>query len=109
MKLSDFKEVTKIEKGWSHEQKYKVTAEDGKDYLLRITPIERYEQKKAEFENMQRVSAMGVPMCQPIEFGTCDEGVYSLQSWIEGKDAEEMIPSLSKKKHMIMDMKLERF
>jgi len=98
MKLTDFKEVTKIEKGWSHEQKYKVTAEDGKHYLLRITPIERYEQKKAEFENMQRVSAMGVPMCQPIEFGTCDEGVYSLQSWIEGKDAEEIISSLSKEK-----------
>lgn len=24
---------------------------------------------------MRRVSALGVPMCQPIEFGTCDEGV----------------------------------
>ena len=34
-------------------------------------------------------------MCQPIEFGTCEEGVYSLQSWIDGKDAEEVIPLLS--------------
>ena len=98
MKLTDFKTVVKIEKGWSHEQKYKVTTENGTQYLLRITPIEQYEQKKAEFENMQMVSAMGIPMCQPIEFGICDEGVYSLQSWVEGKDLEEMIPSLSEEK-----------
>lgn len=51
--------------------------------------------KKAQFEMMQRAAALGVPMCQPVEFGICDEGVYSLQSWIEGKDAEEMIPFLS--------------
>lgn len=37
------------------------------------------------------ISELGIPMCQSIEFGTCDEGVYSLQSWIDGKDAEEEI------------------
>ena len=92
MKLTDFIEVVKIEKGWSHEQKYKVTNADGESFLLRITPIEQYEYKKAEFENMKMVSELGIPMCQPIEFGTCEDGVYSLQSWIEGKDAEEIIP-----------------
>jgi aminoglycoside phosphotransferase (APT) family kinase protein len=30
-----------------------------------------------------------------FEFGICDEGVYSLQSWIAGKDVEEMFPYLS--------------
>ena len=44
---------------------------------------------------MKQVSALGVPMCQPIEFGTCDEGVYSIQSWIDGEDAEEVIATLS--------------
>ena len=99
MKLSDFTEVTKIEKGWSHEQKYKVTNRDGETFLLRITPREQYEQKKAEFENMQMVSALGIPMCQPIEFGVCEEGVYSLQSWIEGRDADEVMKSLSDKEN----------
>ena len=98
MKLTDYKEIVKIEKGWSHEQKYKVTAEDGKNYLLRISANEQYEEKKAEFENMQIISAMGIPMCQPIEFGTCEDGVFSLQSWIEGKDVEEMLPFLSDEK-----------
>lgn len=47
---------------------------------------------------MQKVSALGIPMCQPIEFGTCDEGVYSLQSWIEGEDAEVIIQTLPTEK-----------
>ena len=34
-------------------------------------------------------------MCNPIEFGTCEEGVYSIQSWIDGVDAEESVPTLS--------------
>ena len=36
---------------------------------------------------MKQVASFGVPMCQPIEFGTCDEGVYSIQSWIDGAAA----------------------
>ena len=71
MQLTDFTEVVKIEKGWSHEQKYKVTNDQGESFLLRITPIEQYEYKKAEFENMKMISELGIPMCQPIEFGTC--------------------------------------
>lgn len=95
MKRSDFQEVIKIEKGWSDEKKYKVTDRNGQSYLLRISTPEQYEAKKTEFENMQKVSALGIPMCQPIEFGTCDEGVYSLQSWIEGEDAENIIHTVS--------------
>ena len=97
MKIEDFAEVIKIEKGWSNEKKYKVVDKSGQAFLLRISPIEQYENKKAEYENMEMVSALGISMCQPIEFGTCDEGVYSLQSWIDGKDAEEAIVNLSDK------------
>ena len=46
---------------------------------------------------MERVSALGIPMCQPVEFGICEEGVYSLKSWIEGKDAEKEIINFSDK------------
>ena len=95
MTLSDFVTVEKIEKGWSHEQKYKVTDKNGQNFLLRITPMEQYEQKKVEFENMKRVSRLGIPMCQPVEFGTCDEGVYSLQSWIDGRDLRDIAPQLT--------------
>lgn len=93
--IYDFKTKTQIVKGWSEDKKYCVTTSDGEKYLLRISKIEQKERKRAEFEMMKRVEALGVPMCKPIEFGTCDEGVYILQSWIEGKDLEEVITKLT--------------
>jgi len=90
-----FIRIEPITKGWSSDKKYCVTSADGTKYLLRISPIEQYERKKAEFEMMRRVASLGVPMCQPVEFGICDEVVYSLQSWIDGDDAESKIPMMS--------------
>lgn len=92
-----FESMIPITKGWSTDKKYCITKADGKKYLLRISPAEKHDRKKVEFEMMQRLAALGVPMCQPIEFGICDEGVYSLQDWIEGKDAEEVLSLLSEK------------
>ena len=42
---------------------------------------------------MERAASLGVPMCLPIEFGISEEGVFSVQSWIDGRDAEEIIPA----------------
>ena len=84
-----------INKGWSRDKKYCVTDENGKRYLLRVSDIAEYDKKQSEFNMMKQVLALGVPMCQPIEFGVCNEGVYSIQSWIDGADAEEIIPILS--------------
>lgn len=50
--------------------------------------------KLVDFAEVVKIEK-GIPMCQPIEFGTCDEGVYSLQSWIDGVDAEESVKTLS--------------
>ena len=89
--------VTKepINKGWSKDKKYCVTDENGNRYLLRVSDIAEYDKKQSEFNMMKQVSALGVPMCQPIKFGVCDEGVYSIQSWIDGADAEKVILTLS--------------
>ena len=84
-----------INRGWSGDKKYCVTDSGNNKFLLRISPIEMYDRKKEEFGFMKRVEALGIPMCRPIEFGTCDEGVYSIQSWIDGNDAENILPSLS--------------
>ena len=89
--------VTKeqINKGWSSDKKYCVTDENGKKYLLRVSDIAQYDAKQSEFNMMKMVAALDVPMCHPIEFGTCEDGVYSIQSWIEGDDAERYIPTCS--------------
>jgi len=84
-----------VNKGWSKDKKYCVTDEKGNKFLLRVSPLEQYDSKKLEFELMEKVAALGVPMCMPLEFGTNDEGVYSIQTWIDGTDAEEILQELS--------------
>lgn len=78
-----------IDKGWSGDRKYCASTAAGDKYLLRISPVQHRERKKREFEKMKEVAALGIPMCLPLEFGDCPEGVYTIQSWIEGVDAEE--------------------
>lgn len=88
-------QTTPIEKGWSGDKKYCAVTADGQKYLLRISSIERAERKKREFAQMQRVAELGIPMCLPIECGLCEQGFYSLQSFIEGEDAEPYIQKLT--------------
>ena len=83
-----------IDKGWSGDKKYRITTFDGSIYLLRIGSASRYERRKREFHQMQQVAQLGIPMCLPVEFGQCPEGVYTIESWIDGTDAETLIPTL---------------
>ena len=84
-----------IDKGWSEDKKYFVADEQGNKFLLRISPIQQYERKKSEYELMSRVAALDVPMCKPLEFGISEQGVYSIQTWIDGVDAVEKIHNLT--------------
>lgn len=84
-----------INKGWSCDKKYCVTTTDGVKYLLRVTPKEKSANRAEMFRMQQQVAALGVPMCRPIEIGNCDEGLYTVQTWVDGKDAEEIIPHLN--------------
>lgn len=83
-----------IEAGWSCDQKYRAVTEDGASYFLRIAPKEKIEAKKALFRILKRVEALGIPMCRPVEFECSSENISMLFTWIDGKDAEEVIPHL---------------
>ena len=85
---------TPIDKGWSGDQKYCAVTADGQKYLLRISSCDRLERKRREYEKMGEVAQLGIPMCMPVEFGTCEEGAYSIQSWINGEDAEKAIMTM---------------
>lgn len=99
MKLYDsIVERRLVDKGWSGDQKYCVTTTDGSKYLLRITTPERAQRFHLGYLRMQEAATLGVPMCLPLEFGESDEGTYAIHSWIDGTDAEETIPTLSKEK-----------
>lgn len=86
-----------IDKGWSGDKKYCITTKDENKYLLRISPLEKYDRRKREFNKMIEVFSLGIPMAKPLEFGVCDEGVYTIESFIEGVDAEEYIRNASTK------------
>ena len=83
-----------IDKGWSGDQKYCAVTTDGTKYLLRISSIERLERKRREYEKMSELAQLGIPMCMSVEFGTCEEGAYSIQTWIDGEDAENMVMTM---------------
>lgn len=95
MLLESIIHKTPIEKCWSGDQKYCAVTADGAKYLLRVSSPDRLKRKQREFGHMQDVARLGIPMCLPLEFGLCSEGVYSIQSWIDGKDAEPVIVALS--------------
>lgn len=84
-----------INKGWSCDKKYCATAQDGTRYLLRITPKEKSQTREELFRMQQKAAALGVPMCRPVACGSCDEGVYMVQTWVEGRMAEDVLPELS--------------
>lgn len=89
-----FVSKTPIGKGWSSDKKYCAATEDGAKYLLRISPKDRKKRAESTFRMQKKVAETGVPICVPIEFGRCKDGVYTVQSWIDGRDAEEVIPLL---------------
>ena len=84
-----------INKGWSSDKKYCAITADGTKYLLRVTPEDKSANRAGMFRMQQQVADLGISMCKPVEFGKCDEGVYTVQTWVDGKDAEEIIPYLA--------------
>ena len=83
-----------IRKGWSGDRKYRVRTESGYRFL-RISPIGKHARAEEVFRTMKRFFDLGIPMCEPLEMGVCEEGVYALSSWIDGEDAERALLHLS--------------
>lgn len=92
-----FSKIEIINKGWSSDKKYHVETDHGDEILLRISDISEYDSKKYEFDIMKRIAVTGINMSLPIDFGICNNGksVYQLLKWCEGKEAKELLPSMS--------------
>ncbi len=108
--IKDYRAFTKIEpvnKGWSRDKKHYIETVDGRKLLLRVADIAEYNRKKAEYEMMKQVAALGVPMSQPVDFGICDSGksVYSLLTWCDGDDAETILPGLTETEQYVLGVK----
>lgn len=95
MKTLQFAERTLIDKGWSEDRKYCVTDETGEKFFLRISPPEACEEVKERLSWLEKLSRMEIPMSRPVEFGICDEGVYMVETWIDGEDLGDVISEMS--------------
>ena len=94
--MTDFASLTLIEKGWSPDRKYRAVTPSGEVYLLRVMPRGEYDAWLPWFERQREYSRLGVPMCDTYEFGRWPEGgVYAVQRWIDGEDAEPVLRRLS--------------
>lgn len=89
--------VEPVHKGWSKDKKYYIKTISGSELLLRTSDISQYDQKKREYEAILRLVDQDILMSRPLQFGVCNGGqnVYSLLTWIDGEDAEKIIPTLS--------------
>ncbi len=82
-----------IQKGWSGDQKFRVITESGV-YLLRIASQNRCDRRKKSHHYAVQAWQLGIPMPEPLEFGECEEGIYTIEAYISGTDAEAIIPTM---------------
>ena len=89
--------VEPVDKGWSNDKKYHIKTLSGEHLLLRLSSIEEYENKKKEFEIIEKYAKLGFRMSMPKEFGACNgnRNTYMLLTWLEGRDLETALPQLS--------------
>ncbi len=105
-----FSVVKEIEKGMSGERKYYIETIDGKKLLLRITEAANYEAKKKDYDFLSCLNQANLPVPQAIDFGMCEYGksVYTLLEWMEGEEAEKVVPSMDKKKQYVIGVRSGR-
>ena len=94
--MTDFVSLHLIEKGWSPDRKYRAETASGEVFLLRVMPGAEYDSWLPWYERQKEYASLGVPMCDTYEFGRWPEGgVYAVQRWIDGEDAEPVLARLT--------------
>ena len=102
-----FSKVNEISKGMSGDRKYYIETRDGKKLLLRITDISNYDTKKKDYDFLLSVNKADLPVPKAVDFGMCEEGnfVYTLLEWMEGEEAEKVVPTMAKEKQYSIGVK----
>ena len=95
-RIGSIKSIISIEKGFSIEKKFKITAGES-DYLLRISPIKILDRKEQEFKLMKELNDIGVRCNNPMVMFRNDTQKYlfSIYSYLSGVDAENNITNIS--------------
>jgi aminoglycoside phosphotransferase (APT) family kinase protein len=102
-----FTKIEPLNQGWSSDTKYYIETADGERLLLRIADITEYDRKLAEYAMLKRVAELDIIVSRPVDFGVCDNGqcVFQLLTWIEGQDAESVLPTLTETQQYVLGLK----
>jgi len=106
----DFESYVVLDKGFSIDKKYLVTLKSKEKVLLRVRGIQYYDKQKKAFEFLQSLENTDVLAPKALELGTCedDKSVYFIYSWLDGEDATDVIPKLSKQQQYQLGVKAGR-
>lgn len=92
-----FTKIKQIKKGMSGDRKFYLQDDNGESYLLRLSDRSELIRKQAEYDFLRQVSEKGLPVPKPFAFGDDNrKSVYTLLSWVEGEEAEKILPKLSR-------------
>lgn len=100
--LNDCQEIIKIDKGFSSDDKYIIIQNDHSKLLLRVFNANEYEEKKLEYEVMQRMEEFEVLCSKPIQIGKLSNKGYMITSFLEGIDAQDELPNYADEDHYII-------
>ena len=94
---SSFSVVKEIKDGMSGDRKYYIETVDGQKLLLRISEAANIDIKKKDYDFLTSLNKAKLPVPRAIDFGLCEEGqsVYMLLEWMEGEEAEKVLPDMS--------------
>jgi aminoglycoside phosphotransferase (APT) family kinase protein len=90
-------EIFQITKGFSFEEKWKVTLQNKKSIFIKIYHLDKKEFAYEIYTHLQKFYNLHVPVQLPIQFVEIPEESICAQvlTWVEGKDGEEILPSFS--------------
>lgn len=89
--------ATVISKGFSFDEKYKIELESEESYFIKICDFSYFERKQEEYEYMQQLESLHIPMPKLIHFISLAEFNKCIQvfEWIDGLDGEDILRTLS--------------
>ena len=88
--------VELLNKGWSDDIKYILTINNER-FLLRLSNISLYESKKRQYEYLKEIAKLDIYCSKIIDFGTIENYVYMLFTYLEGRPAEEVLKNETNK------------
>ena len=104
-----FAKIEPINKG-TNDEKYYIETNDGRQLLLRIADGSKYELKKNTHAMLGQISKLDITFSRPVKIGLCnnDKNVYQLLTWVNGDDAESVLPISTEKEQYNLGLKSGR-